>query len=134
MDADEAIQQRRTSPHGRGNRFARAAWGMCYVLLFRPSPRVCHGWRNWLLRRFGAKLHPRARVYPRARIWAPWNLVMDDAATIADDVDVYSVDRITIGARTVISQYSYLCGASHDFELARRPLVPAPMKTNLPPA
>jgi putative colanic acid biosynthesis acetyltransferase WcaF len=32
-----------------------------------------------------------------------------------------------IGARTVISQYSYLCGASHDFELARRPLVPAPI-------
>jgi len=115
------------SPHGAGNRAARIAWGVAYTLLFRPSPRPMHRWRNWLLRRFGAKLHPAARIYPRARIWAPWNLVMGEGATIADDVDVYAVDTITLGSRCVISQYCYLCGATHDFEQAERPLVALPI-------
>lgn len=52
---------------------------------------------------------------------------MGERATIADDVDVYAVDRITIGARAVVSQYGYLCGATHDFELAHRPLTPMPI-------
>ena len=52
---------------------------------------------------------------------------MDERATIADDVDVYCVDRITIGARSVVSQYSYLCGATHDFEQRTRPLLPMPI-------
>lgn len=115
------------SPHGRAHRLGRAAWGLACAVLFRPSPRPMHRWRNGLLRLFGAKLHPRARVYPRARVWAPWNLVMDDGATIADDVDVYCVATITIGARSVVSQYGYLCGATHDFEQAHRPLVAAPI-------
>ena len=36
---------------------------LVYVLLFRPSPRPLHWWRNMLLRMFGARLHPTARVY-----------------------------------------------------------------------
>lgn len=56
------------SPHDLGNRFGRAAWGLVYVLLFRTTPRNFHGWRNLLLRVFGAKLHRTARVYPRARV------------------------------------------------------------------
>ena len=115
------------SPHSRGNQIGRLAWGMVWTLLFRPSPRPLHRWRNLLLRVFKAKIHPSARVYPRARIWAPWNLVMDERATIADDVDVYCVRTITLGARTVVSQYCYLCGASHDFEQPGRPLTPAPI-------
>ncbi|MFK7883346.1 MAG: putative colanic acid biosynthesis acetyltransferase [Phycisphaerales bacterium] len=117
----------KASPHGFGNRLARAAWGVVQATLFRHSPRIAHGWRNLLLRTFGANLHPSARVYPRARVWGPWNLTMGERATIADDVDCYCVDRITIGERTVISQYSYLCGASHDFELRSRPLTPMPI-------
>jgi putative colanic acid biosynthesis acetyltransferase WcaF len=52
---------------------------------------------------------------------------MGPYATIADDVDVYCVDRITIGAHATVSQYSYLCGATHDHEHPRFPLVPAPI-------
>lgn len=80
-----------------------------------------------LLRLFGAKLHASARVYPRAKVWAPWNLEMDALATVADDVDVYAVDRIVLGRRAIVSQYSFLCGAGHDFEDPRRPLVPEPI-------
>jgi len=122
-----ATSPARTSPHGLRNRIARAAWGTVQATLFRWSPRIAHGWRNLLLRAFGADLHPSARVYPRARVWGPWNLTMDAGATIADDVDCYCVDRVTIGARTVVSQYAYLCGATHDFSLRSRPLTPMPI-------
>ena len=74
----------RLSPHSIGNRFGGLLWSVTYVLLFRPSPRNFHKWRNWLLRLFGATLHPSARVYPRARIWVPSNLEMGPFATIID--------------------------------------------------
>lgn len=115
------------NPHSRGNVAARALWGVVYRLFFRPTPRPFHAWRNWLLRCFGARLHPTARVYPRARVWAPWNLVMGERATLGDDVDCYCVDTITIGAHTTVSQYTYLCGATHDFEFEAFPLAPRPI-------
>ena len=118
---------RAPSPHSRKNRAMRVLWGVVWAVLFRTSPRPLHRWRNLLLRLFGARIDPRARVYPRAKVWAPWNLEMGAYATIADDVDCYCVETIRIGAHSVISQYSYLCGATHDFELARRPLVPMPI-------
>ncbi len=115
------------SPHSPGHRLARGGWGLVQGTLFRFSPRPMHRWRNLLLRLFGARLHPTARVYPRARVWAPWNLEMAARATIADDVDVYAVDRIALGERAIVSQYSYLCGATHAFEREDRPLVPGPI-------
>jgi putative colanic acid biosynthesis acetyltransferase WcaF len=100
------------------------AWSVVYVVLFRCSPRPVHAWRNLLLRAFGAKLHGTARVYPRAKIWAPWRLEMGERSCIADDVDVYNVGGVKIGANSTVSQYSYLCGATHDFEMRSHPLVP----------
>lgn len=114
-------------PHSAANRAARLLWGLVQASLFRFSPRPLHAWRNVLLRLFGAKLHPTARVYPRARIWGPWNLTMGRRATIADDVDCYCVRPVTIGARTTVSQYTYLCGATHDFEDPAFPLMPMPI-------
>jgi len=42
-------------------------------------------------------------------------------------VDCYSVAPIRIGAHAVVSQYSYLCSASHDYELPDFPLVTGPI-------
>jgi len=116
------------SPHSLKNRILRVFWGLVWSTCFRTSPRPFHAWRRLLLSMFGADLHPRARVYPRVRVWAPWNLSMDAYATIADDVDCYCVERISIGARSTISQYSYLCGATHDHEDASLPLIPKPIR------
>ncbi len=116
-----------TSPHSVKNRVARVVWGVVYVLVFRTSPRPLHFWRNWVLRAFGARLHPKARVYPRARVWLPANLEMGAGATLADDVDCYNVRLIRIGEYTTVSQYSYLCGATHDHLDPAMPLVPKPI-------
>lgn len=109
------------------HRLGRAAWGLTYAVLFRPSPRPLHGWRRALLRLFGAELAPSAKVYPRARVWAPWNLCMHRHACIADDVDCYCVERIEIGACATVSQYTYLCGATHDYTDPHMKLLPKPI-------
>jgi len=46
---------------------------------------------------------------------------------LADRVDCYCVAPIRIGAHATVSQYSYLCSASHDFEDPRMPLTTAPI-------
>ncbi|MDF1870493.1 MAG: hypothetical protein P1U30_08895 [Phycisphaerales bacterium] len=115
------------SPHSLQNKLMRVLWGIVQATLFRCSPRPFHAWRNFLLRLFGAKLHKSARVYPRAKVWGPWNLVMHELSAIADDVDCYCVKPITIGARSTVSQYSYLCGATHDHERSALPLIPMPI-------
>lgn len=52
---------------------------------------------------------------------------MEEYTCIADDVDVYCVAPIRIGAFTTVSQYSYLCAATHDFEDPTMPLLPKPI-------
>jgi putative colanic acid biosynthesis acetyltransferase WcaF len=113
--------------HSLGNRAARALWGVVWLLLFRPSPRPCHAWRRMLLRLFGAQIGRGAHVQASVKIWAPWNLRMDDHSCLAADVDCYCVAPIRIGAHTTVSQYSYLCGASHDFTRPDMPLIFAPI-------
>ena len=109
------------------NRAARAIWGIACLLLFRPSPRPLHAWRALVLRSFGAKLGRHCHVYPGARIWAPWNLVCEDAVGIADEAVVYNPERITLGSHSVVSQQAYLCGATHDYNDATFRLVAAPI-------
>ena len=90
------------------NRLARLTWGLVYILFFRTSPRLLHKWRSFLLRCFGAKIGKDCHVYPHAKIWAPWNLVMADNAGIADDVNCYCIEVITLGKKVVVSQGIYV--------------------------
>jgi putative colanic acid biosynthesis acetyltransferase WcaF len=109
------------------NRAARAAWAIARTFLFRPSPRILHGWRRLILRGFGARLGKGVMIHPSCRIWAPWNLVMGDDSSLSFDVDCYNVDMVTIGAHVSVSQYVLLCTASHDLEDPDRKLVTAPV-------
>jgi putative colanic acid biosynthesis acetyltransferase WcaF len=52
---------------------------------------------------------------------------MEAASCLSDHVDCYSVAPITIGAHATVSQYCYLCSASHDYRDPRMPLVIAPI-------
>ena len=112
----------------RRHKVARGLWEIVWVLLFRPSPRVFHGWRRLILAAFGARLGAGVRVDPSARIWAPWNLTMGDQSCLGPDVDCYCVGPISVGRRAVVSQHSHLCAASHDHELPDFPLITAPIR------
>lgn len=115
------------SPHGFLNRTLRAAWSLTNLLLFRPTPRWLHGWRRMLLRTFGATIGTGAHVYPSVRIWAPWNLEMGDHSCLGPYVDCYNVAKISLGRFCTVSQYSYLCAATHDYTRATLPLIARPV-------
>lgn len=113
------------------NRLLRALWLMTWGFLAAWTPPPLHGWRRLVLRAFGATVGPGARVYGRARIWYPPNLVLGANAVLGPGVTCYNQDRITIGARTVISQGAHLCTGSHDiadpnFQLITRPITIGP--------
>ena len=114
-------------PLSMRNKVGRVVWKVVWLLLFRPTPRVFHAWRCLLLRIFGAKLGKGVHPYPTARIWAPWNLVMGNHSCLSEYVDCYNVDTIRIGAHSTVSQYSFLCTASHDYTDPSMPLVTAPI-------
>jgi putative colanic acid biosynthesis acetyltransferase WcaF len=52
---------------------------------------------------------------------------MEENSCLANDVDCYCVARVTIGRNAIVSQYSYLCTASHNYEAADFKLVSAPI-------
>jgi putative colanic acid biosynthesis acetyltransferase WcaF len=52
---------------------------------------------------------------------------MGDNSCLGDWVDCYSVDKVKIGAKATVSQYSYLCTASRDFTDPDSPLITAPI-------
>lgn len=108
-----------------GNRMGRAAWGVACALLFRFSPRPLHAWRAFVLRCFGARLGNNCHIYPRARIWAPWNLQCGDVVAIADEAEIYNAWPIELGSHSTISQQAYLCSASHDVDDPLFPMVGA---------
>jgi len=113
----------RLSSFSIGHRLARAVWGVAYLFLFRPTPKILNNWRIFLLRLFGARLERSVVVHSSARIWAPWNLKMGEGACLGPHVDCYDCAEITLGAWSVVSQYSFLCGATHDYTLLSLPLV-----------
>lgn len=110
------------------NRIIRQLWNTVWLLLFRPSPRLFHIWRIFLLRLFGAKIGKSCHIYPSVKVWAPWNLFLGDFIGVADGVTLYCMDSIRIGDYAVISQGAYLCGGTHDYNSVNFQLVAKPIE------
>lgn len=126
--AEHAPAARAADPYlrpafGRMNRLRRLIWNCCWLILYRPTPRPMHAWRAMILRMFGAKIGPDAHMYPAAKIWAPWNLVCADLASVGDGAEIYNPAPMRIGSHAIISQGAYLCGATHDFNDPAFPLL-----------
>lgn len=106
----------------------RLAWGLTWNLLGRWTPVPLHGWRRFLLRSFGAKIHRTAKVYPHVRVWYPANLSMQEYSCLASDVNCYCMDRVELGPYALVSQGAYLCGGTHNiddphFQLIAKPII-----------
>lgn len=111
----------------KSRKVMRAIWGLIWLLLYRPSPRVFHGWRRCLLKLLGARVGKGSHIYPAVRIWAPWNLIIEENVGVANGVEIYNVDKVCIGRGAVISQGAYLCTASHDYRKSSFPLMTRPI-------
>ena len=97
------------------NAFIVQLWWIVQGTLFRMSPQFLYGFRNFLLRLFGAKIGENVIIRPTVRITYPWKVTIGDHSWIGDDVVLYSLGEIEIGKNVVISQKSYICTASHDY-------------------
>lgn len=125
MSASSRLQK--LPPIGTANRFRRLIWHAAFLLLYRPTPVFAHAWRSMILRLFGATIDRGAYPYPNVRIWAPWNLTMREGSCIAGEVDCYNVAPVVIGEGATVSQKTYLCTASHDYNLSSFPLIGGPI-------
>jgi len=109
-------------------RIARFAWLICWSILYRFSPRPFHSWRALLLRLFGAKMGPNCHFYPTSRVWAPWNLSCEDQVTAGDGAEIYNPAPVHLSSHAILSQNSYLCAATYDYDDPRLPLRAYSMK------
>ena len=91
----------------------RVGWELVKPLFYH-SPRPMFGFRNALLRMFGAKIGKRVHIYPHVQVKLPWNVRIGNNVWIGEDTLLYSWGMITIEEDVVISHKCQLCSGSHD--------------------
>jgi putative colanic acid biosynthesis acetyltransferase WcaF len=118
---------RHVSPYTTREKAGRMLWARVQATLFRLSPPTAYGWRRFLLRRFGATLHPTAIVRRTVRVECPWHLTMGANSCLGDRVIAYCLGPITLGARVTVSQHAHLCAGTHDHTVPGLPLLRPPI-------
>lgn len=119
--------QPESSPWSFKGKLARAIWMTLGSKLFRLSFHNWYAYRRLILRLFGATVGQNVVIRPSAHIEIPWTLHIEDNASIGDHAIIYSLGKIHIGKRAIISQYAHLCAGTHDytdhtFKLIRTPI------------
>jgi len=90
-------------------------WWIVQASLFKWSPQFAYGFRRTLLRIFGAQIGAGVIIRPNATVTYPWKVTIGDYAWVGDDVVLYSLGEIVIGAHSVVSQRCYLCTGDHSY-------------------
>jgi putative colanic acid biosynthesis acetyltransferase WcaF len=102
-------------------------WWIFDALFVRHTPQALYGWRRFAWRLFGAKVGRNVLIRPGVRVTFPWKVTVGDHCWVGDDVRLYSIEHITIGEHSVISQEAYLCAATHDHRVPSFPLKAEPI-------
>lgn len=114
---------RKYSPSEQARRILWA-FGRWLIVL---SPRPFFGWRNAVLRLFGAKIAPHVRIYSSTVVYMPWNVEIREWAALGEHVYLYSLGKVTIGRHATISYRSHVCAGTHDFSDPKLPLLKPPV-------
>lgn len=89
-------------------------WRVVSSTIYRVVPSPAYKLRRAILVAFGAELDPTSRVRGGVRISAPWNLKMGRKSSIGEGATIWAHAPITIGSRSVISQYCFVHSAARD--------------------
>jgi acetyltransferase-like isoleucine patch superfamily enzyme len=129
LPADEDPHQMapESSPWTFREKVLRAIWMLVGRPVFRLSFHNWYGFRRRILRLFGARIGEGVSIRPSAHIEIPWNLDIRDGVTVGDFAILYSLGVITIGERTIISQYAHICAGTHDYNDRRFRLIRDPV-------
>lgn len=125
--ATPPAEHRHRSTWTTREKIGRMLWYWVEATLFRLSPRPMYRWRGWLLRLFGADIHPTARLRSTVRIEVPWHLTIGEGSSVGDFAILYCLGSIRVGRNVSISQYAHLCAGTHDFTRRDMPLLRPPI-------
>jgi putative colanic acid biosynthesis acetyltransferase WcaF len=126
LEAADHVQRSR-SPYSLGIKIKRVLWMLFGQPLMRLTFHNWYGARRGLLRLFGARIAPSARVRPSVRVEQPWNLTIGEDTMVGDHVILYCLGKVVVGARCSISQYAHLCAGTHDYTRPDMPLLTLPV-------
>lgn len=102
--------------YSKKNKIKRLCWNFFCFIFFKPfGLPIFNNWRNFLLGIWGAKIGKGSIIYASSNIWAPWNLEIGQRSCIGPKTIIYNPGKIILGNKVVISQYSYLCTATHNY-------------------
>lgn len=110
------------SVFSKKEKFLRVIWNICWAAV-SILPRQFSFLRVALLRLFGAKVGKQCLIERGVKIWIPWNLNIANFVAVGRYVEIYNYGDVKIDTMTVISQYSYLCTGSHNYEHPYMPLI-----------
>lgn len=127
FDPPTISEQRRRSPHGFRTNVKRMCWAAVEGTAFRWTWPTWYRYRAWLLRRFGADVHPTSRIRRTCRFQCPWNLSVGADTATGEDVWFYCLGKVTIGKRVTLSHAAKICAGSHDPEDPEMRLTTAPV-------
>lgn len=105
----------------------RVLWAPFRVLFIRGSGRWLSPLRVYALMLFGARIERPVLVMDGVIVWHPWSLTLHRYCTLGRCVEVYNYAHVTLGEQATVSQYTYLCSASHDHEDPSMPLTYEPI-------
>ncbi len=86
-------------------------------------PKPFYHWHIVLLKMFGCKIHGHVFIAPSCRIYAPWLLEIGNNSCLGPRSEVYNLGPVTIGERTTLAQYVYVCNGTHDLSNPILPLL-----------
>lgn len=100
---------------GRGF-LIRAVWLFVNAIVFLNPVLPAYGFKAKVLRAFGAEIGEGVIIKPSVNIKYPWFLKIGDHSWIGERVWLDCTSPLDIGKHVVISQGSFLCCGTHDWE------------------
>src|SRR5437762_1571432 len=104
-----AAHRRLISSASTSVKIKRLLWAGVEATLFRLSFHTMSGWRSFLLRCFGAQVGKHCIIRRTVRVYYPWNVSIGDLCILGDHATLYSLGKIALGNRAMVSQEAYLC-------------------------
>ncbi len=90
-----------------GNAIKVQLWWAVQATIFARSPQVLYRWRAFYYV-YSAQNRKKRSHSSVSKITYPWKLTLGDYAWVGDEVNLYTLGEITIGAHSVISQKLFM--------------------------
>ncbi len=102
--------------HPGGSMLKRVLWYYVNAIVLKSSLFPFYGFKNALLRLFGATIGTGVEIKPCVNIKYPWLLTVGDHVWIGEDVWIDNLVMVTIGSNVCLSQGALLLTGSHNYK------------------